>query len=196
MRKSAKLIIQEVAIFWENARIPIRLTCHCIDKLVYPYNELKNLQRSSKKKNANEKEKPFIEKLYDLYDISHANAFELIEVEEDKQFLSYQQKKGRPGFMFGMQDILVSPEINISEQPNHNFEDVEQEKVVSSNRSFRTRCFISVYKQIYSSTLQTTFSSRKGYEFKKSFSRIQATSISSSLEWKAITFSNQYGESG
>lgn len=39
------------------------------------------------------------ESLEDLFDIAHANAMALMTVEEDKQFMQAQRKKGRPGKM-------------------------------------------------------------------------------------------------
>lgn len=52
---------------------------------------------SKKKKN------PYLKSLYyildDLFDIAHNNAFNLINIEEDKLFLLAQREKGRRGYM-------------------------------------------------------------------------------------------------
>jgi hypothetical protein len=43
----------------------------------------------------------FVSKLNDLFDIAHVNALQLISLEEDKQFVINQRKRGRPGSMCG-----------------------------------------------------------------------------------------------
>ena len=46
-------------------------------------------------------ENKFEEQLDNLFDISHANALNLVKIEEDKQFVFKQREKGRPGCMLG-----------------------------------------------------------------------------------------------
>ncbi|XP_053968170.1 uncharacterized protein LOC128869625 [Anastrepha ludens] len=62
------------------------------------------------------KEKDFVEKLEDLFDIAHANALNIIFIEEDKQFLSKQRMKGRTGFMYGIDYQLSVKETRVSER--------------------------------------------------------------------------------
>lgn len=64
-KESAALVIQEVSIFWQKARIPTRRTDHCIDKLVKFYNEWKHLQKNLSRTAGKEKEKEiFLWKLW------------------------------------------------------------------------------------------------------------------------------------
>lgn len=41
-------------------------------------------------------------KFNDLFDIAHANVFDMMTIEEDKLFLISQRQKDRPGFMAGI----------------------------------------------------------------------------------------------
>jgi adenylate/nucleoside-diphosphate kinase len=50
LRDSARLVIEEVIIFWQKARIPNREVRHCIPKLEAMYNEWRNLQRNASRR--------------------------------------------------------------------------------------------------------------------------------------------------
>ncbi|XP_050523024.1 uncharacterized protein LOC126895328 [Daktulosphaira vitifoliae] len=95
LRTSAHLVIKEVEVFWEKARIPVRKFQRCIDKLESLYLEWRNLNKSSKRTSLihENKEKDFIGKFNELFDISHANAMEIMTIEEDKLFLMCQRDK-------------------------------------------------------------------------------------------------------
>lgn len=110
---SAKLAIQSVMIFWEQARIPTRRTDHCIEQLIKLYEEWEFIQKKVPEKRTGkmkEKEIEFVNKLDDLFDISHADALQLITIEEDREFLKMQRKKGRPGYMAGVDTVLSARE--------------------------------------------------------------------------------------
>lgn len=110
---SAKLAIQSVMIFWEQARIPTRRTDHCIEQLIKLYEEWEFIQKKVPEKRTGkmkEKEIEFVNKLDDLFDISHADALQLITIEEDREFLKMQRKKGRPGYMAGVDMVLSARE--------------------------------------------------------------------------------------
>lgn len=104
LRESARLVLQEVIIFWEKARIPTQEMKNCIPKLETMYQEWRQLQKHAGRSSEAQKKKEanFISKLEDLFDIAHANALNMISIEEDKQFLINQRKKGRPGSMYGI----------------------------------------------------------------------------------------------
>lgn len=110
LRESATLTLKEVSVFWDKSRIPTRRDDHCIEKLEKLHAEWRALQKSGKRPSSKAKEQIFVEKLDDLFDISHANALELLKIDEDKQFLINQRKKGRPGYMHGIDYHLASQE--------------------------------------------------------------------------------------
>lgn len=113
LRSSAHLVVKEVEVFWEKARIPTRKFQHCVEKLEALYNEWKVLQKSSKRRSEvqEQKENIFVEKLDDIFDIAHASALDILN-QEDKEFLINQRKKGRPGAMIGGDHVLLEKEKN------------------------------------------------------------------------------------
>jgi hypothetical protein len=98
VRDSARLVINEVLIFWQKARIPTREVRHCIPKLEALYNEWRNLQKNATRRSDVQlkKENEFIDNFNKLFDIAHSNAMNIINNELDKQFLNSQRQDGRP----------------------------------------------------------------------------------------------------
>lgn len=122
LRESAKLVVEEVNIFWDKARIPTRTKQHCITKLEDLYNAWRKVNKNSKIKSETqrEREEAWTSKLDDLFDIASANALDLIKNSEDKLFLENQRKKGRPGFMYGIDYKTAASEERMEErQQNH-----------------------------------------------------------------------------
>lgn len=126
LRESAKLVIKETVIFWEKARIHTREQHHCISKLEALYQQWRDLQKLSKRTSETQKNKisDFIDKLDDLFDISHANVLNMIQNEEDKKFLLLQRQKGRPGCMLGADYKLAVKEKKIIQK----LKNIEQQK--------------------------------------------------------------------
>ncbi|KAE9531874.1 hypothetical protein AGLY_010076 [Aphis glycines] len=91
LRESARLIVREVLIFWEKA----------LESL---YDEWRTLQKHAARNTGSHKEQEnlFISKFNDLFDLAHANALQMIKIETDRLFLINQRKKGRLGFMYGI----------------------------------------------------------------------------------------------
>lgn len=113
-RESARLAVREAFVFWNKARIPLRQEQHCIDKLLAIYNEWNAIRKSKSRRNETQetKERAFIDKLDNLFDVAHDNAMEIITNQEDKEFLMKQRRKGRPGCMIGVDSILATKERN------------------------------------------------------------------------------------
>lgn len=111
-RESARLAVRETFVFWNKARIPIRQEQHCIDKLLAIYSEWNAIRKSKRRRNETQetKERAFIDKLDNLYEIAHNNAMEMITNQEDKEFLMKQRQKGRPGCMIGVDSIMATRE--------------------------------------------------------------------------------------
>lgn len=112
LNDSAALVIDECLIFWKKARIPTQDRLNCIRKLKKMYEALRSLEKS-KTRNSDlqkNKEKEFEDALDNLFDIAHANAMNLIKIEEDKEFLRLQREKGRTGCMLGTDKNLYLKE--------------------------------------------------------------------------------------
>ncbi|XP_076281674.1 uncharacterized protein LOC143219557 isoform X2 [Lasioglossum baleicum] len=112
LRESAALVMKEVEIFWEKARIPIKKTSDSINKVEKLYNKWRTLNKTANRQNdlQRKREQEFIDSLEDLFDIAHANALEMISVEEDKIFLLQQREKRRIGSMASIDRKLVEKE--------------------------------------------------------------------------------------
>ncbi|XP_067625295.1 uncharacterized protein [Eurosta solidaginis] len=65
-------------------------------------------------------------KLDDLFDIASTNALDLIKNSEDKLFLENQRKKGRPGFMYGIDYKTAVSEERMEERQQDHLKRIEQ----------------------------------------------------------------------
>lgn len=98
---SATKTVEQVAEFWNRARIPIRYKQDCIKKVTGLFEKWKGIKKNAGRQTATQKgkEAAFKSMFEDLFDIAHANALEMISVEEDRQFLIAQREPGRRGAM-------------------------------------------------------------------------------------------------
>lgn len=107
-RESAKLTIDAALIFWAQARIPTRYPSRCVDKLIELHDTWRNIGRTvPEKRSAAQKQaaQEFTDGLDDLFDIATTDAIDTMRIQEDKDFLTMQRKKGRPG-MAGIDRVL------------------------------------------------------------------------------------------
>lgn len=108
-KNSAALTLNAVVIFWEQARIPVRDVPRCRVQILKLYNQWSTIKKrvpSKRTETQRAKAKEFQDCVDDLFDISPENAFNQIKIDEDRQFLINQKKKGRPGCMIGVDMIL------------------------------------------------------------------------------------------
>ena len=112
VRESSKLVIEEVTIFWNKARIPTRDVQHCIKKVEVLYQTWAGLQKNWKRRTESQlrKEENFVHEFDNLFDIAHQNALQYMNITEDKEFLINQRKKGREGYMYGIDTGLAARE--------------------------------------------------------------------------------------
>lgn len=112
LRESSKLVIDEVIIFWNKARIPTRDVQHCIKKVEVLHKTWAGLQRNCKRRTETQlrNEETFVQEFENLFDIAHQNALEKIKITEDKEFLINQRKKNREGHMYGLDTALAAKE--------------------------------------------------------------------------------------
>jgi len=112
LQESAALVVDECLIFWKKARIPTQDPSNIIKKLKKLYDELRTLEKSKTRKSdlCRKREQDFEDELNNLFDIAHANAIDLMKIQEDKDFLQLQRKSGRPGCMMGVDMKLTGAE--------------------------------------------------------------------------------------
>lgn len=101
---SARLVFDEVSLFWQKARIPTSAEWYCTQKVKQLYEEWASLQKNSSRKSASNKsaEEIFIDQLDELFDIAASDALKTMKIHDDKLFLIAQRKKGREGCLLGI----------------------------------------------------------------------------------------------
>lgn len=101
---SAKLVAEEVEIFYKKAGIPTAKPCNSAAKIERLVDEYKKLQKSALRSGPSQiqNEKSFIDKLDDLFDMSHRDAMSMIKDQKVIDFLNSQRQKGRIGCLLGV----------------------------------------------------------------------------------------------
>lgn len=110
VRESAVLVYDEVVLFWQKARIPIRKKQRCVEKIENLHKQWRSIQKRAGKSSNIEKEESFVENSNELFDIAHKNALEMISIEQDKEFLLSQRLKGRPGNLMNSRETIIYTE--------------------------------------------------------------------------------------
>ncbi|GBM66523.1 hypothetical protein AVEN_246925-1 [Araneus ventricosus] len=112
VNESANLAIRECIILWEKARIPTKSLPNCARKLVDVYQVCRDLQKNAKKLQDvfKRRQHEFVSNLDNLFDIAHADALQLMKIEEDRMFLQRQREPGRPGYLVRVDKKLTDKE--------------------------------------------------------------------------------------
>lgn len=155
--ESANLVIRECIIFWEKARIPTRALPNCVKKLVDLHHTWRELQKNSKKSNDiyKRREEDFQISLDNLFDIAHADALQLMKIEEDKIFLQNQREPGRPGCLAGV-DKKLAKKKKRSRQRKLREEKRRQERMRSDSLSVSDTTQCSVQTQEHCDQLSSS----------------------------------------
>lgn len=113
IRQASSATIKEISKFWEAARIPIRDLQNCQTKLENVFEEWRLLKKNKARTSTTQREREiaFVSNLEDPFDIAHADALTNSSVlQEDKDFLIAQRRKGRIGSMSGVDKTLAIKE--------------------------------------------------------------------------------------
>lgn len=105
LRESAQLVIEEVFVFWNKARISVQKKSDCIDKVEKLHEEWRKIQKNKDRLSNKTREINFNLELDELFDIASANVFENLN-QMQKEFLARQREPGRPGYILDIQPIL------------------------------------------------------------------------------------------
>ena len=118
IRQSSASAITEIANFWQKARIPMRDNQNCQTKLEQTFEEWRLLKKNKGRKTSTQqaREMEFFSRFDDLFDVAHANALNMMTIQEDKDFLLAQRKKGRQGSMVGTDLKLAAKEKRAEER--------------------------------------------------------------------------------
>lgn len=112
-KESARLAIDAVCIFWQQARIPMRQAHKCAEKLLTLHAEWNIVKKKKPEEMAaamKQRREKFVNNLDNLFDIAHANALNMMRNQEDIDFLTKQRENGRPGSMLGIDKKLADKE--------------------------------------------------------------------------------------
>jgi len=115
VREAANETIDKIEEFWKRAFIPVHYKQHSVKKLETLFMQWKGLKKNSSRKTETQKknEEQFTECFNDLFDIAHANAMDLMNIQEDKDFLMAQRKKGRQGAMSSVDNVHLKKTKNL-----------------------------------------------------------------------------------
>jgi len=118
LNDSSGLVADECLLFWKKARIPTQYHCDIVRKIKNLYESWRSLDKNKTRKSATQQynEKKFQNSLNNLFDIAHKDAFNIIKIEEDRQFLKSQRQEGRVGYMAGVDKQLCAVEERRSER--------------------------------------------------------------------------------
>ena len=110
---AAKETIRQLFTYWSRARIPVRDEGRAIKKLEDLVMTWDNLKKNKNRKTETQKknEEAFTAEFSNLFDISRGNALQMMDIEEDRQFLLAQREPGRRGSMVGLDKKLEKMEI-------------------------------------------------------------------------------------
>lgn len=104
-RESAKLVVREVKVFWDKARLPIQKENRCIDKLLSLHQEWTELQKHKTRPTNLRREEDFSSQLQNLFDIAHGNINEKVD-ETRRTFLENQRREGRVGHINDVEGLF------------------------------------------------------------------------------------------
>lgn len=112
LNASAALLAEEILLYWKKARIPTRNPDKVRQKIKDLHKSWQNLQKNATKSSQihREREEAFKNTFDNLFDIAAMNAMQMMKIEEDREFLIQQRKKGREGCMIGVDRNLVARE--------------------------------------------------------------------------------------
>lgn len=114
---SASLVLEQLLPFWSKSRLPTRDRQHILRKVKLLFNEQTDLMKHRSRSNDRDlvNQKSYSDKLDGIFDISHANAEQLITNEEDRQFLRLQ-RESRTGCIGSVDKILAGKEDRAAER--------------------------------------------------------------------------------
>lgn len=111
-RQAASSVVEQAMTIWNRARVPTCRKDHAIVNLEKLYEEWTALKRHKSRQTALQatREGEFCTKMNNLFDIAHADALNMIKIEEDRNFLLAQREPGRRGYMGSVDKALAAKE--------------------------------------------------------------------------------------
>lgn len=134
LRESAMLVLREVLIFWQKARLPCQKDSRCIDKIERLHGDWRQLQKHSGREENREREEIFLKDGNNLFDFAHGDVLNNID-DERREFLENQRMDGRVGFINIIEsryDKMEQEELQKKQIIAARYEKMEQERLLLS----------------------------------------------------------------
>ena len=133
VRDASHCNTEDVMKVWDKASIPTTLKKHVLKKVKEMFKEWAKLKNKAKRcEELHLKETKWQEQLKGLFDIAHAEAMNIITIEEDKKFLLAKRETCRPG-LIGAVDMALHTQQARSQKRQKSFErrkaEEEKEKI-------------------------------------------------------------------
>jgi len=112
IQKSAHITTNELLDFWNKARIPTKQNYNIINQIKKLHSKWIGIKKNATRQTETQvmKVNHFLNNLDNLFDVAHANAINLIKLQEDIEFLKAQREKGRRGSMGALDKKLLIKE--------------------------------------------------------------------------------------
>lgn len=152
-------------LVWEKANIPTRLKKHIVDRVEGLFRDWQKLKKNKENKAKRseflkQKEEEWSMGLDDLFDIAHANALDMIKIQEDKDFLLSQRQKGRPGKMGNLDKDFVKKQ-TMSLEKKARFEKMKEREENAKRELFKQVPTSTVENEVESSLSDSDTDSEK-----------------------------------
>ena len=134
VRDASHCTTEDIMKVWNKANIPTRLKKHVVKKVEEMFKEWAKLKKNKAKRSEGLqlKETKWRELLKGRFDIAHAEAMNLITIEEDRKFLVAKRETGRSG-LIGTVDKALHTQQARSQKKQKSFErrkaQAEEEKI-------------------------------------------------------------------
>lgn len=140
IKNAFHLTVKDVLEVWAKFGIPVRLKKHVVAKLKGLYKEWELLKKHKEDKAKRSvgllfKENTWQAGLDDLFDIAHANAMKIINIQQVKEFLIAQRKKGRRGRMGNIDKIFLKQSLESGKRREKRKRKRELKKKAKESRS-------------------------------------------------------------
>jgi hypothetical protein len=139
VREASSALIDRVQEMWKMAGIPTRHKQDAIKKIEELFAGWQGLKKSALRKTEHQvtNEGNFLETMDELFDIAHANALNLITIQEDKDFLLAQREKGRRGTMSVLDKTLQAKRARVEDrtQARKRQQEKEEKEIAEMQKS-------------------------------------------------------------
>lgn len=129
-KDSAEVVVKELLSFWTKARIPTQRDDKIQAKILKLHDRWRGLKKGKGRRSSKqeENEQLFSNDMMNLFDVAHADALNMIKIQEDKDFLIAQREPKRRGGMGSIDKSLHNKEVRSLKRKLENLKREEKVK--------------------------------------------------------------------